>query len=62
MDYVKARIVDDNEGRKALQARFLYAQSILQKDPWAERAAGAEAHLHRHMGEIRPFKVLENIG
>jgi nitrite reductase (NADH) large subunit len=62
MDYVKARIVDDAEGRKALEARFLYAQKILQKDPWADRAAGAEAHLHRHMGEIRPFKVLENIG
>jgi nitrite reductase (NADH) large subunit len=58
LDYVKTRIVDDPEGREALRARFQLAQSYLQKDPWAERAAGAEAHLHRHIAEIRPFAVV----
>ena len=58
LDYVKQRIVEDAEGRKALEARFLHAQTYLQKDPWAERAAGAEAHLHRHIAEIRPFAVV----
>jgi nitrite reductase (NADH) large subunit len=58
MDYVKARIVEDDAGREALRARFLYAQSFQQKDPWAERAAGAEAHLHAHIAEIRPFAVV----
>jgi nitrite reductase (NADH) large subunit len=38
--YVKRRIVEDEAGRKALQARFLYAQSFVQIDPWAKRAAG----------------------
>jgi nitrite reductase (NADH) large subunit len=58
LDYVKSRIVEDAEGREALRRRFLYAQSFLQKDPWAERASGAEAHLHQHLAEIRPFAVV----
>lgn len=60
MDYIKSRIVEDEEGRKQLQKRFLFAQSVQQKDPWAERAAGAENHLHKHIAEIRPFAVLES--
>jgi nitrite reductase (NADH) large subunit len=36
--YVRGRIVDDAEGRRALAATFAYAQSFLQDDPWAERA------------------------
>lgn len=59
LDYVKKRIVEDDEGREALRSRFLYAQSFLQIDPWAERAGGKEAHLHKHLAEIRPFAVLE---
>jgi nitrite reductase (NADH) large subunit len=58
LDYVKAKVVDDHEGRKALYGRFLHAQKYLQKDPWAERAAGKEAHLHQHIAEIRPFAVV----
>lgn len=61
MDYIKSRIVEDDEGRKALEKRFLYAQSLQQKDPWAERAAGAESYLHKHIAEIRPFPALEKI-
>ncbi|MBQ0772280.1 MAG: nitrite reductase large subunit, partial [Sphingomonadales bacterium] len=59
MDYIKGRIVEDQSGRKALQERFLFAQSVHQKDPWAERVAGAESHLHKHIAEIRPFAILE---
>ncbi len=44
IDYVKARIVEDAENRRALHARFLHAQSFVQHDPWAERAAGHDAH------------------
>jgi nitrite reductase (NADH) large subunit len=58
LDYVKQRIVMDEVGREALRSRFLHAQSFLQHDPWAERAAGAEAHLHQHIAEIRPFAVV----
>ena len=58
LDYVKKRVVEDEAGRKALYERFLKSQAILQKDPWAERAAGKEAHLHKHLAEIRPFAVV----
>ena len=36
--YIKQRIVEDVEGRHALQRRFLFAQSFLQDDPWQARA------------------------
>ena len=36
MDYIKKRVLDDEEGRKALYQRLLFALSI-EKDPWAER-------------------------
>ncbi|MDE2181400.1 MAG: nitrite reductase large subunit NirB [Alphaproteobacteria bacterium] len=42
--YVKRRVVDDAEGRRALHGRFIHAQSFVQRDPWAERVHGAEAH------------------
>jgi nitrite reductase (NADH) large subunit len=58
VEYVKARIVDDAAGRDALAERFLHSQTFSQEDPWAERAAGADAHLHKHLAEIRPFAIL----
>ncbi len=43
--YVKRRLNDDAEGRRALHASFLTAQAALQRDPWAERAMdGVDAH------------------
>ncbi len=56
VDYVKARIVDDDAGRAGLTRRFLYSQSFFQDDPWAARAAGAEA------GQHAPLAVLEPAG
>jgi nitrite reductase (NADH) large subunit len=38
--YVRSRIVDDHDGRRALYEKFLHAQSFLQDDPWTERASG----------------------
>ncbi|MCO6418460.1 nitrite reductase large subunit NirB [Siccirubricoccus sp. KC 17139] len=43
IDYVRRRVVEDVEGRRALHERFLHAQRFAQQDPWAERAAGADA-------------------
>jgi nitrite reductase (NADH) large subunit len=56
MDYIKARIVEDDAGREALRARFLYSQSFMQDDPWEKRAAGEDYKLHQHLAEIRPLK------
>jgi nitrite reductase (NADH) large subunit len=55
MDYIKARIVDDAEGRAALCARFHFSQSFMQDDPWQKRAAGEDYKLHQHLAEIRPM-------
>ncbi|MCF6236286.1 MAG: nitrite reductase large subunit NirB [Gammaproteobacteria bacterium] len=45
LPYVKQRIVEDSEGRKALNKRFLESQVYAQVDPWAERASeGVDAH------------------
>ena len=44
MDYVKARVLDDAEGRRALYARLLFALQQ-EKDPWFERAReGVQKH------------------
>jgi nitrite reductase (NADH) large subunit len=55
MDYIKGRIVEDDAGREALRARFLFSQSFMQDDPWEKRAAGADEKLHQHLAEIRPM-------
>ncbi|MBJ7437896.1 MAG: NAD(P)/FAD-dependent oxidoreductase [Sphingopyxis sp.] len=56
VEQIKARIVDDAAGREALRARFLYAQSFSQDDPWAQRAEGAEAEHHAPMARFTPQK------
>ncbi len=52
IDYVKKRLVDDPEGRRALNARFLYSQKFAQDDPWAERASGVDAHEFAKLPEL----------
>ena len=44
LDWVKARVVDDLDNRRALIERFELSQSIYRKDPWAEEAAKARAY------------------
>jgi nitrite reductase (NADH) large subunit len=41
--YVRARIVEDAAGRKALYERFRVSLQDVQRDPWAERANGGAA-------------------
>ncbi|MBV9909749.1 MAG: NAD(P)/FAD-dependent oxidoreductase, partial [Hyphomicrobiales bacterium] len=41
---IKAQVVEDVEKRRALHARFVLSQRFSQKDPWAERVAGKDAH------------------
>jgi nitrite reductase (NADH) large subunit len=55
VDYVKQRIVEDEVGREALTSRFLYSQSFMQDDPWAQRAAGHENEQHAHLGHFQPI-------
>jgi nitrite reductase (NADH) large subunit len=50
--YVRERVVADAEGRHALYDRFLVSQRMVQVDPWAQRAAGAEAHEYGVLTEL----------
>ncbi len=43
LDYIKSKVVEDEENRKALYARLLDALKDA-KDPWAERVAGKQKH------------------
>ena len=49
---VKKRLVDDAEGRRALNARFLYSQKFAQDDPWAARAGGLDAQEFTKLPEL----------
>ncbi len=51
IDYVRARLSDAG-GRKLLQERFLDSQLHARTDPWAERAAGADAHEFRALATV----------
>ncbi|MFP5418932.1 MAG: nitrite reductase large subunit NirB [Gammaproteobacteria bacterium] len=37
LDYVKKKILDDHDGRRALYERLIFSLSV-ERDPWAERA------------------------
>ncbi len=53
IDYVRSRIVADPGARRLLRDRFIESQRHAQRDPWADRAAGVEAH------EFRPLATVE---
>ncbi|MEN8212774.1 MAG: nitrite reductase large subunit NirB [Pseudomonadota bacterium] len=48
---IKEAIVDDEENRKALHARFLISQKPAQIDPWKAHAEGRNAH------EFAPIRI-----
>jgi len=52
LTYVKERVIDDPEGRKAAAERFAFSQKFSQDDPWGERAKGVDAN------EFTPIKKL----
>lgn len=58
VEYVRARIADDAEGRDALAARFLFSQQFMQDDPWAARVAGEGREHHAPMATFNPRKEL----
>jgi nitrite reductase (NADH) large subunit len=59
IESIRRRIAEDGEGRRALAERFYFSQSFSQDDPWAQRAAGDERHLHRPLAEVRPLETVE---
>ena len=56
---VKAGLFDDPGAVRRLAARFRHSQQFMQDDPWARRAAGEDAELHRHLAEVRPMEFAQ---
>ncbi len=52
LNYIKERVVEDDEGRKALAERFLISQKVAQVDPWKERVDGVAKHEFVPLKEI----------
>src|SRR6185437_12243945 len=51
IDYIRQRLRDPG-GRRLLQVRFVESQRHAQRDPWAERADGAEPHDFRALATV----------
>jgi nitrite reductase (NADH) large subunit len=51
ISYVRERVVDDAESRRAAASRFLDSQRHAQVDPWAQRAAGADVSEFRRLDD-----------
>ena len=52
IEYMRRRIVEDNDGRRALHQRFLASQREVQSDPGAARAGGVAAHEYRVLAAV----------
>jgi len=59
VDAIRAIVVDDPEKRRALFARFEVSQRKAQIDPWAERAAGRDAHEFNPMANFTLAEAAE---
>lgn len=59
VDVIREQVAGDAERRAALIARFKVSQAVYQKDPWAERVAGHEAHEFRPMAVIPQLEAAE---
>jgi nitrite reductase (NADH) large subunit len=59
LEKVRAAIMDDAEGRKALLARFEKSQRAVHRDPWAERAAGRELREFMPLAVLAPLMAAE---
>ena len=53
LTYIKHRMLEDEEGRKAMHRRFLHAQRFAQSDPWREMADAMNPDTH----EFLPLEV-----
>ncbi|HST93582.1 MAG TPA: hypothetical protein VLJ78_02270, partial [Microvirga sp.] len=56
---IRALVLDDRESRRALFERFEVSQRTAQKDPWAERVAGRDAHEFQPMANFTLAEAAE---
>jgi len=59
VDAIRMIVVEDRDKRRALFARFEISQRKAQIDPWAERAAGRDAHEFNPMADFTLAEAAE---
>jgi len=59
MEYIVDTIMNDAQARKAYYDKFVYSQTFMQIDPWAERVAGKEAHHFKALEIVQPTKDVQ---
>ncbi len=59
LDTVRQQIMQDRERRKGLYDRFVFSQTFVQFDPWAERVNGKEAHEFAAMADFTRAEAAE---
>ena len=59
LDAIREQVVEDEAKRTALFEKFLYSQRFAQRDPWAERVAGKDAHEFAPMNRIAMREAAE---
>ena len=58
IDHIRETLVGDEQVRRAYFQRFVYSQSKMQSDPWAERAGGKDAE---EFTPIVPERLVEAV-
>ncbi|MCB1483918.1 MAG: NAD(P)/FAD-dependent oxidoreductase, partial [Hyphomicrobiaceae bacterium] len=56
---IKEQVLEDAEKRRALFERFVFSQKFAQKDPWAERVDGKDAHEFHPIADITQPEAAE---
>lgn len=57
LDSVKEAIVGNLDRRRELHEAFLYSQSFSQRNPWAERANGVDAHEFKPLADLSAVEI-----
>jgi nitrite reductase (NADH) large subunit len=56
---IRAQVLEDPGRRKVLYDRFVYSQRFSQRDPWAERASGKDAHEFAPLANLTRLEAAE---
>lgn len=59
LDYIRDTIMNDADARKAYFDSFVFSQTFMQIDPWAERVAGKDAHHFQTLEIVQPTKDVQ---
>jgi len=59
VETIRQQVLEDGERRRALFDRFVLSQKFAQHDPWAERAAGRDAHEFAPLADLTARQAAE---